>query len=100
MARAIPSILHQKVKFVMEKQLISVVTKEDIVAILTTTNPYIEVDENAIECFFQSLEVVNATFVREGKKILTPPLSKVSKIEIKQIVGKKERAGLVLEKFL
>ena len=50
--------------------------EEDIVAALTTSNSYIDVDENAIECFFQYLEVVNATFVMEGKKIPTPYLSK------------------------
>ncbi|XWS11570.1 hypothetical protein CRYUN_Cryun37aG0009400 [Craigia yunnanensis] len=52
MAEAVPSTFHQKVKFVVEKQLISVANKEDIVATLTTSNPYIKVYENAIECSF------------------------------------------------
>ncbi|XWS33061.1 hypothetical protein CRYUN_Cryun22dG0045600 [Craigia yunnanensis] len=68
MARVIPSTPHQKVNFVVEEQLINVVAKKDIVMTLTTSNPYIEVDENAIECFFQSLEVVNATFVEKARK--------------------------------
>ena len=38
MARAVPSTLHQKVKFVVEEQLISVAVEEDIVATLTTFN--------------------------------------------------------------
>ena len=54
MARAIPSTLHQKVKFVVKEQLISVSTEEDIIATLTTSNSYINVNEGAIECSFQS----------------------------------------------
>ena len=88
MAGAVPSTLHQKVKFMVEKQLISVAAKEDIVATLTTSESYIDVDENVVECPFQSLEVVNATFVGIGKKIPTPQLSEVTKSRIKQTVGK------------
>ena len=66
MVGAVPLSLHQKVKFEVEEQLISMAVKEDIVSTLNTSNPYIEVDENAIECSFQSLVVVNATFVGEG----------------------------------
>ena len=47
-----PSTLNQKVKFVVEEQLISVVTKEDIVVALTVSNSYINVYENAVECSF------------------------------------------------
>ena len=65
------------------------VAEEDIVAALTTANSYIDVDKNPIECSFQSLEVVNATFVEEGKKILTPCFSKVTKMGVKQTVDKK-----------
>ena len=100
MVGAIPSTLHQKVKFVVEEQLISMATKEDIVVVLTTSNPYIEVDENVVKCSFQSLEVVNATFIGEGKKIWTPRLLKVSMMGIKQIINKGVRAGLGLGKIL
>ena len=72
----------------MEEQLISMATEKVIVAALTIANSYIDVDENAIKCSFQSFEVVNATFFVEGKKILTPCLSKVTKIGVKQTVGK------------
>ena len=66
MVRAMPSTLYQKVKFVVEEQLISVAAEEDIVVTLTTFDSYIDVDENAIECSFRSLEVVNTTFVGIG----------------------------------
>ena len=52
MAEAIPFTLHQKVKFVVEEQLISVAVEEDILAALTTSNSYIDMDKNAIECSF------------------------------------------------
>ena len=48
MAGAVPSTLHQKVKFVVEKQLISVAAEEDIVVTLNTSNSHIDVDENAL----------------------------------------------------
>ena len=62
MAGVVPSTLHQKVKFVVEEQLISMTAEEDIVATLTTFNSYIDMDKNDIDCSFQSLEM------------LTPPL--------------------------
>ncbi|XWS34982.1 hypothetical protein CRYUN_Cryun21dG0084800 [Craigia yunnanensis] len=52
-----------------EEQLIGVAAEEDIVVTLTTANSYIDVNENAMECSFKSLEVVNATFVVISKKI-------------------------------
>ena len=100
MTEAMPSTLHQKVKFMVEEQLINVATKEDIVAALSTSNSYIDVDENAIKCFFQSLEVVSATFVGEGKRISTPCLSKVIKMRVKQTVRKGSRPKFELGKCL
>ena len=72
MVGVVPLTLHQKIKFVVKEQLISVAAKKDIVATLTTFESYIDVDENVVECSFQSLEVVNATFFRIGKKVSTP----------------------------
>ena len=46
------------------------------------------------------MEVVNATFVDEGKKILTPCLLKVTKMGVKQTIGKRARTGFRLGKFL
>ena len=62
--------------------------EEDLIVILTTSNPYIEVDENVVECFFQSIKVVNATFIKEGQKILKPCLSKVTRMRVRQTVEK------------
>ena len=84
----------------VEEQLISLVAEEDVIVTLTTSNPYIEVYENVVECSFQSLEVINTTFVEEGLKILTPRLSRVTKMRVKQTIGKLVKAGLELGKFL
>ena len=62
MARAIPSTLHQKFNSVVKEQLINVVVEDNMIAAMTLTSPYIKIDENVVECSFQSLEVGNANF--------------------------------------
>ena len=49
---------------------------------------YVEVDEKGMECSFRSLKFVNAMYVKEGAKIPTPKLSKVTHLGIKQMPGK------------
>ena len=44
MVGAVPSTLHQKVKFVVEEKLVSVAAEEDIVIALPTSNSYIDMD--------------------------------------------------------
>ena len=61
MAGAVPSTLHQKVKFVVEESLIIVVAEKDMIATTTTTAPYLEVKEDATECSFRSFEIVTVT---------------------------------------
>ena len=78
--RAVPSTMYQKVKFVVEEQLISVVAEDNI-----------DVDENVVECSFEYLKVVNAIFVEKGKKILKPRLSKVTKIESRKLLAKEHK---------
>ncbi|KAL4348719.1 hypothetical protein GQ457_17G013990 [Hibiscus cannabinus] len=91
---------HQKVKFVIDGRLISVGAEEDIIASTSTDAPYIDVDENAIECTFRSLEFVNATFVGERKKIPKPRLSKNTLMGVRLTVGKGARSGKGLGKSL
>ena len=54
-AGAVPSTLNQKIKFVMEGQLVYVSTKEDMIAATSSRAPYVEADEKVMECFFRSL---------------------------------------------
>ncbi|XP_039068416.1 uncharacterized protein LOC120214647 [Hibiscus syriacus] len=82
-AGAVPSTLHQKLKFVIEGRLICLNAEKDIIASISTTAPYVEVDEDAVECSFRALEFVYATFVAERKKIRKPRLSNCIKMGLK-----------------
>ncbi|KAL4312735.1 hypothetical protein GQ457_01G014900 [Hibiscus cannabinus] len=95
-AGAVPSTLHQKVKFVIDGRLISVGAEEDIIASTSTDAPYIDVDENAIECTFRSLEFVNATFVVERKKISKPRLSKNTLMGVRLTPNPRQRMKKIL----
>ncbi|CAL1355514.1 unnamed protein product [Linum trigynum] len=68
-AGAVPSSLHQKVKFVVDGNLIEVFGKEDILVTKTPDAPYIEAAEEAIESAFQSLEIEDVTYVGRGSKL-------------------------------
>ena len=48
--------------FVVMEQLINEAVEKDIAITLTTSNSYIDVDENVIECFVQSWEMINDIF--------------------------------------
>ncbi|XP_016679122.2 uncharacterized protein [Gossypium hirsutum] len=98
-AGAVPSSLHQKVKFIIDSRLITVDGEEDIVASISTDTPYIEISEDAVECSFRSLEFINATFVAEGNKIPIPKLSRNTRMRIKLTVGKRARARKGLAKY-
>lgn len=62
-AGAVTSTLHQKMKFVVDNQLIIIYGEEDFVVSHLSSFRYIEADEDALETSFQALEIANATFV-------------------------------------
>ena len=80
---AVPSTLHQNIKFVIEGQLVCISVEEDMIAAASSRAPYVEADEKAMECSFKSLEFVNTMYVKEGAKIRMPKLSKVTHLGIK-----------------
>ena len=88
MARAMPLTLHQKVKFIVDKNLITVVAEEDMVATTIISTPYFEVKENAIECSFRSFEVATATNTKDGLRMPTSHLSQSTQMSLKQIIEK------------
>ncbi|RDX91461.1 hypothetical protein CR513_26557, partial [Mucuna pruriens] len=57
-ARAIPSSLHQKVKFIVDEQLISVMGEKEMMVSTPFPTEYIEEDEEALETSFQALEMI------------------------------------------
>ena len=97
-AGAVPSTLHQKIKFVTEGQLVCISVEEDMIAAASSGAPYVKADEKAMECSFRSLEFINVMYVKEGAKIPMPKLSKVTHLGIKQVPGKGARAGKGLGK--
>ncbi|XP_012453560.2 uncharacterized protein LOC105775604 [Gossypium raimondii] len=97
---AVPSSLHQKLKLVIDGRLVTINTEEDIIAVVTSDTPYIEPEEEAIECSFQSLEFVNATFVAEGNKFPTPRISKTTRMCLQMMAGKGAIPGKGLGKYL
>ncbi|KAL4281094.1 hypothetical protein GQ457_03G012080 [Hibiscus cannabinus] len=74
--------------------------EEDIIVSKSIEPPYIDVDENAVEFTFRSLEFVNATFVVERNKIPKPRLSKNTMMGVRLTVGKGDRSGKGIKKSL
>ncbi|XP_040951352.1 uncharacterized protein [Gossypium hirsutum] len=77
-AGAVPSSLHQKLKLVTEGRLVTI----------NADAPYLEANDEAIECSFRSLEFVNATFITEGNKIPMPRLSETTRMGLRLTIGK------------
>ncbi|XP_052876284.1 uncharacterized protein LOC128282154 [Gossypium arboreum] len=98
-AGVVPSSLHQKLKFIMDGLLVTVVGEEDIVASISACIPYLEVSKDAVECSFRSFEFINATFVAKGNKILMPKPSRNTKMGIKLTMGKGARARKGLGRY-
>ena len=99
-AGAVPSTLHQKIKFVTEGQLVCVSAKEDMIVATLSGALYVETDEKAMECSFRSLEFVNAMYVGEGAKVLVPKLSEVTHSGIREVLSKGARVKKGLGKRL
>ena len=82
----------------MKGQLVCVFAEKDMIAAILSGAPYVEMDENAMECSFRSLEFVNAMYVKERSKI--PKLSKVTRLGVKQVLDMGAQARKKLEKRL
>ncbi|XP_017636780.1 uncharacterized protein LOC108478831 [Gossypium arboreum] len=89
-----------ELKLVSEGRLITINTEEDIIATVSNNAPYLETDDEAIECSFRSLEFVNATFIAEGSKILVPKLSKTTRMSLQLTIGKGALPGRGLGRHL
>ena len=96
MASAVPSTLHQKVKFMVEENLITVVAEENMIVTTTVITPYLEIKENATVCFFRSFEVATTINTKDEPKMLMSHLSQNARMILRQTIGKgaKTRHGL------
>ena len=85
-AGVVPSTLHQKVKFVVEESLITMVTEEDMIATTIVTAPYLEIKEDATECSFRSFEIAITT--KKESKALMSHLSQNTQMILRQTISK------------
>ncbi|XP_040930627.1 uncharacterized protein [Gossypium hirsutum] len=60
----------------------------DIIAAVTSKAPYVEANEEAIECSFCYLEVINATFILEGSEVPVPKMSGATRMALRMMMGK------------
>ncbi|XP_052477709.1 uncharacterized protein LOC128033728 [Gossypium raimondii] len=100
LAGAVPSSLHQKVKIVSEGRLITINAEEDIIATVTGDAPYVEINDEAVECSFRSLEFVNVMFIAEGSRILVPKISRTPEMGLRLMIGRGTSPGKGLGKYL
>ncbi|KAL2325747.1 hypothetical protein Fmac_024805 [Flemingia macrophylla] len=69
-AKAVPSTLHQKVKFVVGDKLVTVQVEDDMLISKPSTLPYVDAAEEAIETSFQALEIASVkNFPHNMKKV-------------------------------
>ncbi|XP_016730848.1 uncharacterized protein [Gossypium hirsutum] len=99
-AGAVPSSLHQKLKLVSEGRLVTINAEEGIIASITSNTPYVETDEETMECSFRTLEFVNATFIAEGNRIPVPKISRSTRMGLQLMVGKGAVPGKGLGRYL
>ena len=80
----------------VEESLITVVAEEDMIATTIVTTPYLEVKEDATECFFRSFEIATATNTKNELKTLISHLSQNTQMIVRQTISKgaKARHGL------
>ena len=50
--RAIPSFLHQKLKFIIKNKVVSIRGEENIISTTSTNAPYLKPDEDILESSF------------------------------------------------
>ncbi|XP_040963913.1 uncharacterized protein [Gossypium hirsutum] len=96
----VPSSLHQMLKLVSDGRLVTINAKEDIIVGVSNETPYVETNDESVECSFQFLEFVNAAFVPKGSKILVPKLSKTTEMGLQLLVGKGALPGRGLGRHL
>ncbi|OMO77592.1 reverse transcriptase [Corchorus capsularis] len=99
MAGAVPSTLHQAVKFRVENKLIEIKAEKDIRATQTHNTPYVEATEESVEDSYRSFEVAEVTHVKGGK-LPRPHVTKNWMMQLKQLVGKGWKVGCGLGKRL
>lgn len=76
--RAIPSSLHQNIKYVIDGKLVTISTRESSLVTKDPSVSYIEANEKALEALFQSFEIVVTGYVAERALIPCLMISEAS----------------------
>ncbi|XP_019433232.1 PREDICTED: uncharacterized protein LOC109340114 [Lupinus angustifolius] len=92
----LPSTLHQRVKFIVDGKLLTIMGEEDMLVSKSLDTPYIEAVEEAIGTSFPALEIANASFVGGGTPTLRPQPSEASLMMARVMLqkGYQPRKGL------
>ena len=81
-ARAVASSLHQRVKFIINGNLVTVKAKEVLTTVRNVLVPYVEVEESK-DGNLHAFEVVNAEWVLENTTRRKPEVSKAARMAAK-----------------
>ena len=87
-------MLHQKLKFVVEGQLIIVSGEEDILVSCPSSTPYVEASEESLETSFQALEVMSSAYLESPP--MQPRLSSTALMVARVMLGHKYEPGMGL----
>ena len=64
-----------------------------MIVMTSTDSPYVDTNEEFVECSFRSLEFINATFVGEGSRVIIPRVSRSSLLKVSKFLQKWGQAG-------
>jgi len=90
----VPLMLHQKLKIVVERQLIIVSGEEDILVSCPSSTPYVEASEESLETSFQALEVMSSAYLESPP--MQPRLSSTALMVARVMLGHKYEPGMGL----
>ena len=80
--------------------MVTIDAEEDIIAMMTSDVPYVDINDEALECSFRSLEFVNAMFIADGNRIPVPKISRTTEMGLRLMVGRGALPGKGLGKYL
>jgi len=89
-------MLHQKLKFVVEGQLIIVSGEEDILVSCPSSTSYVKAVEESLETSFQALEVVSSAYVESPP--VQPHLSGATLMVARVMLGHGYEPGMGLDR--
>ena len=73
--------------------------EEDLLITKPTSTPYVETTEEALESAFQTFEIVNTSYIREGAQMPIPHLPMAPMIMVKVMLKDRFKLGDGLGKY-